>query len=267
MGFLEALILGIIQGLTEFLPVSSSGHLELAKELFGLDLEGDQSKMVTIILHGATALSTMVVYWKDIKDLVSGLFKFKWNWQTQYVLMIIISMIPVFLAFVFFKDYIDTFFEGQVILVGCMLLVTAALLYVTHRYSGGEGSMSKGKSVIVGVSQAIAILPGISRSGSTIATSLLLGINKEKAARFSFLMVLPVIFGGMLIEFKDFVEDGGEQQLDGMVLLVGFVTAFVVGVVACKWMVSIVKKSKLSYFALYCAIVGVIAVSAGIWAA
>ena len=266
MGFLEALILGIIQGLTEFLPVSSSGHLELAKELFGLDLEGEQSKLVTIVLHGATGLSTVVVYWKDIKDLVAGLFKFNWNWQTKYIVMIIVSMIPVFLAYVLFKDFIDTFFEGQVILVGCMLLVTAVLLYITHRYSSGEGSMTKGRSIIVGISQAIAILPGVSRSGSTIATSLLLGISKEKAARFSFLMVLPVIFGGMLIEVKDFVEEGAEERLDIMALIVGFVTAFVVGVVACKWMVAIVKKSKLSYFALYCAIVGVIAVAAGLWA-
>ena len=264
MTFLEALILGIIQGLTEFLPVSSSGHLELTKELFGLDLEGDQSKLVTIVLHGATALSTVVVYWKDIKGLVVGLFKFKWNWETKYVFMIVISMIPVFLAYIFFKDFIDTFFEGQVILVGCMLLVTAVLLYVTHRFGGGEGEMTKGRSVIVGLSQAIAILPGISRSGSTIASSLLLGISKEKAARFSFLMVLPVIFGGMLIEAKDFVEEGAEQQLDGMALIVGFVTAFLVGVIACRWMVAIVKKSKLSYFALYCAIVGVIAVVAGV---
>jgi undecaprenyl-diphosphatase len=148
-----------------------------------------------------------------------------------------------------------------------MLLVTAVLLYITHRYSNGEGSMTKGRSIIVGISQAIAILPGISRSGSTIATSLLLGISKEKAARFSFLMVLPVIFGGMLIEAKDFVEEGAQERLNVMALIVGFVTAFVVGVVACKWMVAIVKKSKLSYFALYCAIVGVIAVAAGMWIA
>ena len=263
MSILQAIILGIIQGLTEFLPVSSSGHLELCKALFDMDFEGGQSKLVTVVLHGATALSTIVVFRKDIADLLKGLLKFEWNWQTKYMAMLLLSMLPAGAVYALFKSEIDSLFDGQVVLVGAMLLLTAALLYITHRFGSRDKEVTDKKALVVGISQAIAILPGVSRSGATIATSLLLGINKEQAARFSFLMVIPVIFGAMLLDTMEFIEHGG-SELNVMALSAGFVTAFIVGVLACRWMIAIVKKSKLSYFAIYCAIVGTVAIIAGL---
>ncbi len=258
MGVLEALILGIIQGLTEFLPVSSSGHLELAKALFGDNSVPEESLTFTVVLHAATALSTIVVFRNDIVDLFKGLFQFKWNEDTQFALKIILSMIPAVCIGLLFEKQLESFFGGKILLVGCMLLVTAALLLLADKAKNTSKDVSFMNSVIIGVSQAIAMLPGISRSGATISTSVLLGVDRTKAARFSFLMVVPLIFGKVA---KDIL--GGDinfQSSDIMPLSVGFIAAFLSGLLACNWMIALVKKSKLSYFSLYCAIVGIIAI-------
>jgi len=260
MSILEALILGIIQGLTEFLPVSSSGHLELGKVILGDDLEAGESMLFTIALHGATALSTVVVFRKDIADLFKGLFEFKWNESAKFAAFIIVSMVPVFFVGMLLKDQIELLFEGNLLLVGCSLIFTALLLYSTTRIPAKEGKVTFGKAFLIGVSQAIAVLPGVSRSGSTISTALLAGVSKERAARFSFLMVLPVIFGAMILEYKDFVEEGATQNINNLVLITGFVAAFLSGILACQWMIALVKKSKLDYFAYYCLLVGAIAI-------
>ncbi|MFT5185074.1 MAG: undecaprenyl-diphosphatase [Flavobacteriales bacterium] len=268
MSLLEAIILGIIQGLTEFLPVSSSGHLELAKALFGGDQIPEESLLFTVMVHAATALSTLVVYRKDIVSLIQGVLKFKWNDEMKYTSFIVISMIPVLFVGLFYEDEVSALFDGKIILVGCMLLLTAALLYFTHRATLGEGKIDGKKAGIIGIAQAIAILPGISRSGATIATSLLLGVSRERAAKFSFLMVLPPILGAALLKVLDFMEEGSSvANIDPVPLIAGFIAAFVAGVVACSWMVKIVKQSKLSYFALYCLIVGVISIVAGLMVA
>lgn len=262
---LVAVILGIIQGLTEFLPVSSSGHLELGKELFGFELNRESSLFFTVVVHAATALSTIVVYRKDIWELILGLFEFKWNDATRYVSFIVISMIPVAVVGLFFEEEIEAFFEGRIVLVGCMLLVTGLLLWLTHRAGSSEGKVNSGRAFIVGAAQAVAVLPGISRSGSTIATSLLLGISREQAAKFSFLMVLPPILGAMALKSKDVMEaPAGTVNMDMGMLSAAFIAAFISGLFACKWMVSLVKKSKLSWFAIYCGIVGAIAIAAGL---
>ena len=257
MSALEALILGIIQGLTEFLPVSSSGHLELAKALFGGDIEKGDSLLVTVVLHAATALSTIVIFRKEIWDLIKGLFQFKNNDELHYSLKIVVSMIPAAIVGLTFNDIIDSFFEGNIMLVGGMLLVTGVLLFFADRVKNTTRSINYLDSVIIGVTQAIAILPGISRSGATICTSVLLGIDRGKAARFSFLMVVPLILGKMA---KD-ISDGAlsSTSIETMPLALGFIAAFLTGLVACKWMISLVKKSKLIYFAVYCLAVGVIA--------
>ena len=263
MGLLEAIILGIIQGLTEFLPVSSSGHIELGKAILGVEMK--DPLLFSIVVHGATALSTIVIFRKDIANIFKDLFQFKWNEGTKFASMILLSMIPVGVVGILFEDKIEAFFEGQVLLVGFMLLVTGLLLYLTTKAGEKEKQVSHKSALIIGLSQAIAILPGISRSGSTIATALLLGINKEKAARFSFLMVLPPIMGALLIKLKKYV--GGEaadlagSDLSTSILAVGFIAAFLSGLAACQWMIKLVKQSKLQYFAYYCFIVGTIAVA------
>ena len=259
MDWIEAIILGIIQGLTEFLPVSSSGHLELAKLILPNDYTGESSMMMTVVLHFATALSTAVVFRRDLFQIFKGLFQFKWNHEAKFSFKIIISMIPAAAVGIFLDDLIETFFNGAVLLVGLMLLVTGALLFLADKAKNTIKEVGIVHSIIIGISQAIAILPGISRSGATIGTSVLLGIDREKAARFSFLMVVPLIFGKIA---KDLVSDEfTTANIDIGVLTVGFIAAFITGLFACKWMISIVKKSKLSYFALYCFIVGVIAIA------
>lgn len=265
MNLLEAILLGIIQGLTEFLPVSSSGHLELGKALFEYDADAQSSLMFTIVVHAATALSTVVVYRKDILHLLRGLFQFKWNEETRYVALIVLSMIPVMAVGLLLKEEVEGLFGGQIVLVGSMLLVTAALLFFTHKAGHREGKVDGKRASIIGLAQAVAILPGISRSGSTIATALLLGVSREQAARFSFLMVLPPIAGATLLEVKDLMEaPAAETATDLSLLTGGFIAAFISGVIACSWMVKIVKRSKLSWFALYCAVAGVIAIAAGL---
>lgn len=266
MSILEAIILGIIQGLTEFLPVSSSGHIELGKAI--LDVQLSDPLLFSIVVHGATALSTIVVFRKIIFDLIKGLFSFSWNEETQYLFKIALSMIPVGVVGILFEKQIEELFDGNVFFVGLMLLFTGLLLYLTTKAKERTGDVTFKNAFFVGLVQAVAILPGISRSGSTIAASLLLGINKSKAAQFSFLMVLPPILGTLLLKGMKFVElsAGATTAADAtaiapIVLLVGFLAAFFSGLLACQWMIKIVQKSKLQYFAYYCFIVGAIAIS------
>ncbi len=259
MSFLEALILGIIQGLTEFLPVSSSGHLEIVKAIQGSDLSDKSSMMMTVVLHFATAMSTLVIFRKEVLEIIRGLFKFKYNDGFRFSLMIVISMIPAAIVGVLFDDIIESFFNGKILLVGSMLILTGLLLFVANRSKTSTRKVGFRDSLIIGVSQAIAILPGISRSGATIGTSVLLGIDRERAARFSFLMVVPLIFGKMA---KDLFSDGFSTEGVSMTAISGgFIAAFVTGMIACTWMIAIVKRSKLSYFSYYCFIVGAIAIS------
>lgn len=260
MDSIQAVILGIIQGFTEFLPVSSSGHLEIAKAMFGNTSMPEESLLFTVVLHFATALSTLVVFRKDIFEIISGLLTFTWNEETQFVVKIIISMIPAVLIGLFFEEQLESFFNGNIAFVGTMLIVTAVLLWLSDKAKHTGKKISKSHAFIIGISQAIAMLPGISRSGATISTSVLLGNDKSKAARFSFLMVVPLIFGKIA---KDVI--GGElfsEKIHYTSLGLGFITAFICGLIACTWMIQLVRKSKLTYFALYCLIVGIIAVLA-----
>ncbi len=258
MDLIEAAVLGIIQGLTEFLPVSSSGHLELGKALFGNNALPQESLTLTVILHFATALSTSVIFRQEVIEIFKGLFQFQWNEQTKFSLKIIMSMIPATFVGLFFEEQLETFFDGNILIVGFMLLITALLLLLADKAKHTLKKVSFSNAVIIGFSQAIAMLPGISRSGATISTSVLLGVDRTKAARFSFLMVVPLIFGKV---GKDILGGGiSYQSSDLLPLTVGFITAFVSGLFACKWMIALVKKSQLSYFSIYCAIVGVIAI-------
>ena len=257
MNWLEALILGLIQGLTEFLPVSSSGHLELGKAILGVNAK--ESLVFTIVVHGATVLSTIIVFRKDILILLKGLFAFKWNEETKYIFKIFFSMIPVLIIGAFFSEEIKGFFTGNVLLVGSMFIVTALLLGFTYFTKQRERETTFIDAFIIGIAQAIAVIPGISRSGSTIATGLLIGNKKELIAKFSFLMVLIPIIGANL---KDLI--GGEMTNNGGVgstaLIIGFLAAFISGLLACKWMINIVKKGKLIYFAIYCLVIGLAAI-------
>jgi len=258
MDWIEAFILGVIQGLTEFLPVSSSGHLEIVKAILGEAKAGEESMLMTVVLHFATALSTVVIFRKDLLQVIQGLFQFQWNEATKFSVKIIISMIPAALVGVFFDDIIESFFNGAVLLVGSMLLVTGGLLFLADKTKNTTKEVSFFHSIIIGISQAIAILPGISRSGATIGTSVLLGIDREKAARFSFLMVVPLIFGKIA---KDLVSgDFSTLNMEVAPLAIGFLAAFITGLVACTWMISLVKKSKLVYFSFYCFVVGTAAI-------
>lgn len=261
MSWIEAIVLGLIQGLTEFLPVSSSGHLEIGKAILGVEVQ--ENMTFTVVVHGATVLSTIVVFWRDIRDLLTGTLKFKWNSESKYIVKIIISMIPVLFVGLFFKDEVEGFFDGNLVFVGAMLLLTAVLLSFSHFVKKRENEITFGKAFIIGLAQSIAVLPGISRSGATIATGLLIGIKKENMAKFSFLMVLVPIIGANIMDIM-----GGDMQSQGAsiaptTLIAGFVAAFVSGWLACKWMVDIVKKGKLLYFAMYCALIGTIAIIFG----
>ncbi|CAM1346030.1 undecaprenyl-diphosphate phosphatase [Tenacibaculum crassostreae] len=258
MDLLEAIILGIIQGLTEFLPVSSSGHLELAKTLFGDTSVPQESLTFTVVLHAATALSTIVIFRKEIAEILKGLFQFKWNEEMQFSVKIILSMIPAVVIGLAFEKELESFFGGKILLVGFMLLVTAVLLLLADKAKNTNKKVSFTNAIIIGISQAIAMLPGISRSGATISTSVLLGVDRTRAARFSFLMVVPLILGKVA---KDILSgDINFQSSEIVPLSAGFIAAFISGLLACTWMISLVKKSKLSYFSLYCAIVGLIAI-------
>ncbi|WBX72447.1 undecaprenyl-diphosphate phosphatase [Tenacibaculum retecalamus] len=258
MDLLEAIILGIIQGLTEFLPVSSSGHLELAKAILGDTSVPEESLTFTVVLHFATALSTLVVFKKEVAEIFKGLFQFKWNEEMKFSLKIIISMIPAVIIGLLFEEQLESFFGGKILFVGIMLLVTAVLLLFADKAKNTNKEVSFNNSLLIGISQAIAMLPGISRSGATISTSVLLGIDRNEAARFSFLMVVPLIFGKIA---KDLLSgDINFQSSEIAPISAGFIAAFLAGLVACNWMIALVKKSKLSYFSIYCAIVGLIAI-------
>ncbi|OIQ20273.1 undecaprenyl-diphosphate phosphatase [Lacinutrix sp. MedPE-SW] len=258
MDIIDSIILGIIQGLTEFLPVSSSGHLELGKAILGDNSIPEESLLFTVVLHFATALSTIVIFRKDIFEIIKGLFKPAVNDEHRFAIKIIISMLPAVIVGVFFEEQLEQLFGGNIMLVGCMLLVTAALLFLADKAKNTQKKVGFKDALIIGVSQAIAMLPGISRSGATISTSVLLGNDKTKAARFSFLMVVPLIFGKIA---KDVLSgDLNFNSQNSVAIIAGFIAAFISGLIACTWMIALVKKSKLSYFALYCVIVGIIAI-------
>lgn len=258
MTYLEALVLGLIQGLTEFLPVSSSGHLELGKALFGDNSLPQESLTFTVVLHFATALSTIVVFRKEVWEILNGLFQFKWNEELEFSLKIILSMLPAVFIGMFFEAELEALFGGKILLVGCMLLVTALLLLLADKAKHTDKKVTFPHAFIVGISQAIAMLPGISRSGATISTSVLLGIDRTRAARFSFLMVVPLIFGKVAKDFLDGKISFENAQIG--TLSVGFLAAFISGLFACSWMITLVRKSKLSYFAIYCTVIGIIAI-------
>ncbi len=263
MNWLQALILGLIQGLTEYLPVSSSGHLAIGQALFGLE-DGESNLAFTVLLHVATVLSTVVILWSEIVWLFKDLFKFKWNEGTKYIVNILISMIPVAIVGFFFKDKIEAVFGSGLLIVGIMLIVTASLLTFSYFAKPRQKeNISPVHAFIIGIAQACAVMPGLSRSGSTIATGLLLGNKKEKLAQFSFLMVIPPILGEALLDIKDMFEVGFSEAMSGispLAALVGFLAAFIAGCFACKWMINLVKKGKLIWFAVYCFIIGGIAI-------
>lgn len=256
MSWLEGLLLGILQGLTEFLPVSSSGHLEIGQALLGNS--GAENLTFAIVVHAATVLSTLVVLWHEVAQLFKGTFTTtKWNEEKMYVAKIFVSMIPVFIIGIFFKDTVESFFGNGLFLVGCCLLVTAALLtFAYFAKPRQKENLSYRDAFIIGLAQAAAVLPGLSRSGSTIATGLILGNKKEKIAQFSFLMVLIPILGEALLELIDIIGSQTELGIPIGALIAGFLGAFIAGGVACKFMINLVKNGKLIYFAIYCAIVG-----------
>jgi undecaprenyl-diphosphatase len=259
MDYFEAFLLGIVQGLTEFLPISSSGHIEISKVILGSSFDKNEGLLFTIILHFATALSTMFIFRKDIINIFKGLLTKKWNESKKFSLSILISMIPAVFIGLLYEDFINSLFNGNLILVAAMLYITGLLLFLSDFLKLKKKEITYKNSFIIGLAQAIAILPGISRSGATIATSVIMGIDREKAARFSFIMVIPLIFGSM---FKSMIDyDFNLESFNILSLLIGFISAFITGLFACKWMIRLVKSSKLYYFSIYCWIVGSIIVA------
>jgi undecaprenyl-diphosphatase len=259
MNWFEALVLGLIQGLTEFLPVSSSGHLEVANAIFGI--KPAESFYFTIAVHGATVLSTLIVFWREILKLIKGTFQFKMNNETNYVFKIVVSMIPVFLLGLFLQDFVENMFQGNLVATGIEFLITALLLAMAHFIKPKERNISYLDAFIIGIAQAIAVVPAISRSGATIATGLLLGNKKEEVVKFSFLMVLIPILGANLMEIAK--GDTGTESLSFLIIVIGFLTAFISGYFACKWMINLVRNSKMIWFAIYCAIIGLISIILG----
>lgn len=259
MDWIQSLILGTVQGLTEYLPISSSGHLAIGQALFGLQ-DPDANLAFTVTVHIATVLSTCFILWKEIVWIFADLFKFKWNNGTKYALNILISMIPVAVVGFFFKDKVEEIFGSGLLIVGICLMITAVLLAFSYFAKPRQReNISPIHAFVIGIAQAIAVMPGLSRSGSTIATGLLLGNKKEKLAQFSFLMVIPPILGEALLDVKDMAEQGISTAMGGispLALAIGFLAAFISGCIACKWMINLVKKGKLIWFAVYCAVVG-----------
>ena len=257
MDWLQALILGIIQGLTEYLPVSSSGHLAIGQAFFGMD-NGEENLMFTVAVHVATVLSTLVVLWREIEWLFKGVVKCEMNAETKYLLNIVVSMIPVGIVGLFFKDQVEEAFGSELLLVGFCLLITASLLIFSY-YSRPRKKehISWKDALIIGIAQAVAVLPGVSRSGSTIATGIMLGNKKEQLAQFSFLMVIPPILGEALLDvLKAMKGEAVMGSIEVLPLIVGFLAAFLSGCLACKMMINLVKRGKLIYFGVYCAILG-----------
>jgi len=259
MTWFEAMVLGLIQGLTEFLPVSSSGHLEIAKSLFGVNPEA--SFYFTVAVHGATVLSIVVVFWREIVTLARGTLKFRMNDETSYVLKIIISMIPVGIAGLLLKAPIERMFNGNMVFVGFMLLITSLLLAGAHFIRKRNRTITYLDAFIIGIAQAFAVIPGISRSGATIATGLIIGNSKDKIARFSFLMVLVPVIAANLLEILTGEINSGSSGAG--IIMIGFFAAFFSGYLACRWMVELVKRSKLIWFSIYCVIIGLLAVLLG----
>ena len=263
MSWWEALILGLLQGLTEFLPVSSSGHLEIGQALLGT--AGEENLTFAIVVHTATVLSTLVILWREVSQLFKGTFTtLKWNEDKNYVAMILVSMIPVFIVGMFFKEQVEAFFGGGLLIVGICLCITALLLYLSEwlskRRMGQGHEVGYKDAIIIGLAQAVAVLPGLSRSGTTIATGLLCGVKKESVTQFSFLMVLIPILGEAFLELLDILS-GEVVSLLGLVpMIVGFLAAFISGCLACKFMINIVRRQKLIYFAIYCLCAGVFAI-------
>lgn len=274
MDWLDALILGIVQGLTEYLPVSSSGHLEIFKEILGIDLPDDENLQFNVIVHAATVCSTLVVLWPLFAKLCKSFFTFRRDSEFYYVCKLLVSCIPVAIVGFFLKDKVEEIFGSGLMIVGICLCVTAALLLFAHLSDmracrGGDDKLvpaSHGHdirwidAIVIGIAQAVAVLPGLSRSGTTIATGILLGDRRDKVASFSFLMVVIPILGECLLDIKDMMDPANTAQgaVGVMPLIIGFVSAFVVGCAACSWMLNLVKKGKLVWFALYCVVMGVI---------
>lgn len=263
MELIKSLLIGIVQGLTEFLPVSSSGHIEIFKELF--DYSPENGLVFTVMLHLATALSTVVVFRKEIVKLLKGLFQFKNNDETRFVLFIVISMIPAVLVGLFLEEKIEILFDRNMLLVGSMLLLTALILLWSDRIKTGEQHITAGNAFLLGVVQAIAILPGISRSGSTIAAAVILRVKRVTAASFSFLMVLPLIAGASAKKMLDGSESGASwSEAFSSDIIIGAIGAFIAGILACRWMILLVQKSRLRYFAYYCLLAGGVALIYGL---
>lgn len=260
---LKPIVLGVVQGLTEFLPVSSSGHLEIAKYLMHDEKAGEPSMTMTVMLHFATALSTVVVFRKEIIEIFRGLIGFKRTPEFWFCVKILISMIPAAVVGILLNDTIEKLFSQQLLLIGCMLAITGLLLLLADRAAKSKKPVGMLDAVIIGISQAIAILPGISRSGATISTSVLLGIDREKAARFSFLMVVPLIFGKIAKDMLDAYQEGVPMfsASETLPVTIGFCVAFVTGLFACSWMIQLVKNSKLYYFAIYCFVVATLTIA------
>ena len=258
MDWFDACIHGLLQGLTEYLPVSSSGHLEIGKALLGLP--DDVGLTFTVIVHGATVMSIVIVFAREIGKLVKDFLGFKWDESNKYLVKIIVSMLPVIVVGLFFKDYIEGFFASNLVFVGSMLIVTAVILAFTFFAKEKNKKISFMDALIIGIAQAVAVLPGISRSGATIATGILLGNKKEETAKFSFLMVLLPVIGANVMDVIDSMPITNSKSSDIMPLLIGFFVAFITGLIACKWMLFIVKRGKLIYFSVYCLIIGLLAI-------
>jgi undecaprenyl-diphosphatase len=259
MNWLQALILGIVQGLTEFLPVSSSGHLEITKSLFGVDPEA--SFFFTIAVHGATVLSTLIVFRKEIVSLINGFFKFRKSEEMTYTLKLLFSMIPVMITGLLLKKPIESLFNENLFFIGLMLLATSLILTLAHFVKKRERDITFKDALIIGLAQAVSVIPGISRSGSTIATGLLIGNKKDEIAKFSFLMVLLPVLGANFLEIVS--GDAAKNTVGFGVILIGFIAAFISGYLACKWMITLVRRSKLIWFAIYCALIGSLSIFLG----
>lgn len=274
MDWIDALIMGVVQGLAEYLPISSSGHLEIGRSILGLELSGADALEFDVMLHVATVLSTIVVLWREFVPLCTSFFTLRRDDNTQYVLKILLSCLPVAVVGLFFKDVVEEFFGGGLTIVGVCLLVTAALLYFAYRFGTRPASAAApaGKAAghditwldafIIGCAQAVAVLPGLSRSGTTIATGLMLGDRRDKVAQFSFFMVIIPIVGQALLDVKDMIADGtvGSQAIGWLPMTVGFVASFAVGCLACSWMIELVKRGKLVWFSLYCVAMGLVCI-------